>query len=126
MEDLVPGDTISLTDPRQGPATHMVTQDRGRRTSDEGVATVHIDVVVCTGRSPDVAWHVKSEQPEVCCSYGELGTSGEWKGNFENEKVRGHHENACVLELRKNLRVRQGCLEGAMKLMPKKMCEGTT
>ena len=38
-EDLVPGDTISLADPRQGPATHMVTQDRGRRTSDEGVAT---------------------------------------------------------------------------------------
>ena len=56
-----------------------------------------------------------SEQPEVCCSYGELGTSGEWKGNFEIEKVRGHHDNACVLEFAEKsageARMPRGCNE---------------
>ena len=82
---VVPGDAVTPTNPRQGPATHMVTQDRGRRTSDEGVATVHIDVVVCTGRSPDVAWHVKSAPPEVWSGDGELGTT--W--SERNEKGSG-------------------------------------
>ena len=75
VEEVVPGDAVAPTSPRQGPATHMVTQDRGRRTSDEGVATLLCGVVASKVRSPVVAWHVSSEQPEVCCGDGELGTT---------------------------------------------------
>ena len=75
-EELVPGDTVALADPRQGPTAPVVTQDRGRRTSDEGVATLLGDGVAGNGQSPAVAWHGTSGQPEECCSDGELGTSG--------------------------------------------------
>ena len=130
-KEVVPGDTIAPKDPRQGPATNMVTQDRGRRTSDEGVATVRIDIVVGTGRSPDVAWHGRSEQPEVRSGNGELGTIG--KKNENEKKALGAEDDMKALGAvfeRKALGAMEGIgEEGVLEKAPVRetdmeVCEG--
>ena len=100
----VPGSTASPTSPRPDPAqTHTVTQEGGRRTSDEGVATLPSDDVTGRGRSPDVAWRVKSVQPEAWSSCGVPGTQGcRSKGEIKNhdqKDTRGAGDSKNDVEL---------------------------
>ena len=100
----VPGSTASPTSPRPDPAqTHTVTQEGGRRTSDEGVATLPSDDVTGRGRSPDVAWRVKSVQPEAWSSCGAPGTQGcRSKGEIKNhdqKDTRGAGDSKNDVEL---------------------------